>query len=123
MKRFKKISIVALTLILFISIFGTVSNADNFNVNAFDSGGADAGNVKNLIDNGAATAISVARTVCAAIALIVLFVIAMKYMMSAPGDRADIKKHAVHYVIGAAILFGASGILTIIGNLAGAIKS
>ena len=45
----------------------------------------------------------------------------MKYMMSAPGDRADIKKHAVHYVISALILFGVSGILTIISEFAKAI--
>ena len=32
-----------------------------------------------------------------------LIVLAMKYMMSAPGERADIKKHAVVYVVGAVV--------------------
>lgn len=63
-----------------------------------------------------------ARIVCATIAVVVLLVISMKYMLSAPGDRADIKKHAVHYVIGATILFGASGILGIIGKFAEVVK-
>lgn len=123
MKMIKKISIVVLALILIVTVLGTVSNADNYDINAFEGTGADMGNVKNLVDNGAATAITVARIVCAAIALIVILVIAMKYMLSAPGDRADIKKHAVHYVIGAVILFGASGILGIIGEFAEVIKT
>ena len=35
-------------------------------------------------------------------------------MMAAPGDRADIKKHAVVYVVGAVVLFASTGILSII---------
>ena len=37
--------------------------------------------------------------------------VAMKYMTSAPGDRADIKKHAISYLIGAFIIFGVTGII------------
>ena len=48
------------------------------------------------------------------IAVIMLIVLAMKYMLAAPGDKADIKKHAVVYVVGAVILFSVSGILKII---------
>ncbi len=46
-------------------------------------------------------------------AIIILLVIGMKYMLAAPGDRAGIKKYSIKYVIGALILFGASGIVTI----------
>lgn len=76
------------------------------------------GNVKNLINNSATTAIAVARIVSITIAIVMLLVIAMKYMISAPGDRADIKKHSVAYVIGAVILFGVTGILSIISEFA-----
>lgn len=62
--------------------------------------------------------ISVTRIIATGVAIIMLVVVSMKYMMSAPGDRADIKKHAVVYVVGALVLFGASGILTIIQNFA-----
>ncbi len=48
------------------------------------------------------------------IAVVMLIVLAMKYMFAAPGDKADIKKHAVVYVVGAVVLFAASGILQII---------
>lgn len=62
--------------------------------------------------------ISVTRIVATGIAIIMLLTVSMKYMMSAPGDRADIKKHAVVYVVGAMVLFGASGILKIIQSFA-----
>lgn len=48
------------------------------------------------------------------VAVIMLVVLAIKYISAAPGDKAEIKKHAVVYVVGAVVLFGASGILQII---------
>lgn len=62
--------------------------------------------------------LNVTRIIGTGLALIMLAVVAMKYMMAAPGERADIKKHAIPFVIGAIVLFGASGILTIIQNFA-----
>ena len=47
-----------------------------------------------------------------------LIVLAIKYISAAPGDKAEIKKHAVVYVVGAVILFAATGILQIIRTFA-----
>ena len=47
-----------------------------------------------------------------------LIVLAIKYISAAPGDKAEIKKHAVVYVVGAVILFAATGILGIVKNFA-----
>lgn len=123
MSILKKISIVTITLLIFVSLFTSIVYADNFDVGAFEGKGGDLTNVKNFVNNTSATIISTMRIVCVSIAIVILLVISMKYMMSAPGDRADIKKHAVHYVISAVILFGVTGILTIISKFAGAIGS
>ena len=56
-------------------------------------------------------------------AIIMLIVLAIKYISAAPGDKADIKKHAVVYVVGAIVLFAASGILGIIKNFASNVKA
>jgi signal peptidase I len=48
------------------------------------------------------------------IALIVLTVIGIKYMVSSAGDRADIKKNAIPYLIGAVVMLSAAGIIDII---------
>ena len=52
------------------------------------------------------------------VAVIMLIVLAIKYISAAPGDKADIKKHAVVYVVGAVVLFAAAGILQIVKNFA-----
>jgi len=66
--------------------------------------------------------IHIARIIAIGVAVIMLIAVAMKYLTAAPGDKAEIKKHAVVYVVGAIVLFGASGILDIIANFAGGIK-
>ncbi len=52
------------------------------------------------------------------VAVIMLVVLAIKYISAAPSDKAEIKKHAVVYVVGAVVLFGASGIIEIIKKFA-----
>lgn len=53
---------------------------------------------------------------------IMLIVLAIKYMTSAPGDKAEIKKHAVVYIVGACMAFGATGVVEIIKNFAEELK-
>ena len=62
--------------------------------------------------------LSVCKYVATGIALIMIVIIAAKYMIASAGDRADIKKHAVAYVTGAVILFGSAAILDIIQDFA-----
>lgn len=64
--------------------------------------------------------ITIVQIVGVGVAIIMLIVLAIKYISAAPGDKADIKKHAVVYVVGAIVLFAATGILGIIKNFASA---
>lgn len=121
MKIMKKITATLMVFAVCMMMFNFMTCqvfADNFNLNAFDSEPTQSAGMKNLVNDTAVTTISIMRIVCVTIAIVILLAISMKYMMSAPGDRADIKKHAVHYVIGAFILFGVTGILGIIDNFA-----
>ena len=70
-------------------------------------GGESVGKIRDVV-------VTIARVISAAIAIIMLMVLGMKYMTSAPGDRADIKKHAVVYVVGAFILFALPGIIDVL---------
>ena len=58
--------------------------------------------------------IGIIQVIATGIAVITLIALGIKYMVSSVGDRAEIKKHAVVYVVGAAILFGTSGLLQVI---------
>lgn len=60
------------------------------------------------------TILAIVRTVGVTVAIIILIVIGCKYMVASAGDRADIKKSSVNYFVGALILFGASGILSVV---------
>ena len=62
--------------------------------------------------------LTVVQVVGSGIAVIMLIVLAIKYISAAPSDKAEIKKHAVVYVVGAVVLFAATGIIGIVRNFA-----
>lgn len=62
------------------------------------------------------------KVVAVGIAIIMLLALAMKYMAAAPGEKAEIKKSAVVYIVGAVVLFAVTGILTIIQKFSTIIK-
>ena len=109
-KKFTKIVFYILYIVLISSfvtniVYGTDSQ---FDISEFDNFNNPIQNSSNKIS---ANVITVVRIIAVTIAIIMLLAVAMKYMTSAPGDRADIKKHAISYLIGAFIIFGVTGII------------
>ena len=51
-----------------------------------------------------------------------LIVLAIKYIVSSPEDKAEIKKHAVVYVVGAIFIFAASSIIELLKLLSSNIQ-
>ncbi len=78
--------------------------------------------VTDPINKIAGTAITVTQVISIGVAIIMLIVLAMKYMSSAPGDKATIKNHAVVYVVGAIVMFACTGILGIIKQFASVVS-
>lgn len=87
-------------------------------LDAGNEGDATAEKVNEIV----ATVITIVRVVGVAVAIVMLLVVAMKYMTAAPGEKADIKKSAVVYVVGAIVLFAVTGILGLINTFASAIS-
>ena len=58
--------------------------------------------------------IGIAQVIALGVGLVMLIVLAIKYMSSSPSDKAEIKKHAAIYIVGAVMAFSASGIAGII---------
>ena len=104
----------------------TVLNFLAVNVDAYDYGAQistidgkkDSSKASTSTQNVVGAILQVARIAAVGVALIMLTVLAMKYMSAAPGEKATIKKHAVVYIVGAIVLFGAAGILNIIETFA-----
>ncbi len=111
-------------IINYCSNNNVLADDSNFDVNNFETydSANDMAAAKNMINNSVGQIITVLRIICVAIAIVMLLVISMRYMISAPGERAEIKKYAINYVVGAFILFGVAGILSIINEIAKSIS-
>ena len=133
---FKKIIVVIVVMLMLLSIYSNnfISSAttDKEEV-AADGYGTQMktyitapwnsnGSVVTKISSPITIIIAVVRIIGMCVAIVMLLVVAMKYMTSAPGDKAEIKKSAVVYVVGALVLFGAVGLLGIISDFAGNIS-
>ena len=112
---------VILKIILIVCIISCVILLTNI----ASAATVESGSVTNFVSGDSATGsdtvvqiiasvLDVVRTIGAAVAVVILLVISGKYLMASAGDRADIKKYAFNYVVGAIILMSASGILSII---------
>lgn len=119
----KLLAVILVALILVASVYTIVNastptkatdvSAYTMFQNASDSTGAS-GTANKIIGS----LITVIQIIGVGVAIIMLVVLAIKYISAAPGDKAEIKKHAVVYVVGAIVLFAASGILGIIKQFA-----
>lgn len=120
-KLMKNCIVIVLLLTIVLSIGYVVNAADGSDIigriDKVDKK-TDQSKAKESSENIVGSLLDIMRSVAVGVALIMLVVLAVKYMSAAPGDKAEIKKHAVVYIVGAVILFGAAGIITIIGNFA-----
>lgn len=107
------ILVIALSNIAFAGVTFSSVTPGTVILNADDTTGT-AGTSYNVVG----AILTIVQVIGVGVAIIMLIVLAIKYISAAPGDKAEIKKHAVVYVVGAIVLFAASGILGIIRNFA-----
>lgn len=115
----KKCFVVILCIIIISLLYSNAFAVSDSDITSNFQGSKPTGEIKSTSQSILKSVISVTRIVAAAVAIVILMIIACKYILASAGDRADIKKYAVNYVIGAIILFGASGILSIIQTFVG----
>lgn len=122
--KVKKIMAILLCAVLVFSIGYTTlasSNA-NFKLDQFTDNKSKApSEVTGLAKDTIGAAIAVFRIVASGTLIIIAIAISIKYMLSSAGDRADIKKHAVAFVIAALIIFGSTTIIEVLFEISGEI--
>ena len=117
MKVFKKL-IVIISIIMLVCIFFAYNSVFASEVDGFidtiqnNYGTEGMSTVQNIIG----TVINLVRIVGSAVAVIILLVIGTKYIIASAGERADIKKYALNYVIGAIIFLSGATIVYLIKN-------
>lgn len=122
-KSLIKVVVVAIVAALLVVSMATLVNAENVSFGTIDTdtvtkNAQDTTGAASSLNRIIGSAITIVQVVGVGVAIVMLIVLAIKYISAAPGDKADIKKHAVVYVVGAVVLFAASGILGIVKNFA-----
>ncbi len=112
----KKITLAFFIIIATFVLFNTVVHAVEIDSAIYHI--ENKTNIDNDVGAIVKNALGVVQVIGLAFAIIMLIVLAIKYMTSAPNDRAEVKKHLVPYVIGAIFVFAASGIVEIIKQFA-----
>lgn len=112
-KKIIKILTITLYILFILYIF---SNAYATTITSQFKGNLDGTDVTPIQDIIKAI-LNIIKLVGVFIAVAILMIIACKYMIASAGDRADIKKYAVTYIIGAIILFATSGIAGILQQI------
>ena len=112
-KVFKIISIVMMAALIVSAISSVAFARTNINpqdyMNKVDNTGA-ADSAERIVG----TLIDVFQVVGVGVAIIMLVMLAIKYLSAAPNEKAEIKKSVSIYVLGAVLLFAAAGVLEIV---------
>ena len=119
LNKIAKIVVAVLLISLVIVMLSNVVSAYNTSTDLstmFE--GEDESGASEAAGNIIGTIINIAQVIGMGVAIIMLVVLAIKYIAASPEGKAEIKKNATIYIVGAVILFAASGILGIIRNFA-----
>lgn len=129
-KNVMKIAVLLILAVLCVSVFATVVNATgdeysfkNYTEQNVRRGAKDKSGVAKIAEQLVGSALTIVQVVGSGVAVIMLVVLAIKYISAAPSDKAEIKKHAVVYVVGAVVLFAATGIIGIVRYWSNVINS
>lgn len=114
MNKKKLITIISLIFTILFILLPTV--------NATVAGLSISTTGENKILSFGSNLIGIAQIIGVGVSAIMIIVVAIKYMIAAPGDKAEVKKHAVVYVVGAIFIFAASSIIELLKLLSSNIK-
>lgn len=111
----KKIATILVVALLILSISSAVLATSALDPNAirpqYSQGVSKVQSIAGYI-------LAVAQAIAIAVAVIMLVVLAIKYFTSSAQDKADVKKSATAYVLGAVLLFGGVALLQMIQGFA-----
>ena len=111
----KKVIKILSFFVISLCILTFMVNVYGFSVEDVTGDKLDSTQTINKVGNTAITALS---TIGSVVSVIVLVVLGIKYMMGSVEEKAEYKKTMMPYLIGAAFVFAASAIASIVYNLA-----
>lgn len=120
-KKLTKIVSAIMIVLMIVTIASSVfaDTGDTLDLTKVKGQGTNASNSAGVVVN---QVLGIVQVIAVGVAVIMLIVLAIKYISAAPSDKAEIKKSATVYVVGAVILFGSTGLLEIVKKFAENIK-
>ena len=112
LRKYAKITLVLFLIGIIATSLSVVFGA------SIPSAGTDASGAKDVVERIVGALILIIQIVAFAAAVIMLMFLGIKYITASPDGKAEIKKSSVQYVVGAIILFAATGILQIVRKFA-----
>ena len=109
---------VLVAIVLAVMFVGTLLNVsfadDNFSFTRFDGEDYKSTAANDAAEKAMGTAINTIKIVGTGTAIVMITYMGIKYMMAAPSEKAEFKKSASIYIVGAVLIFAATNILAII---------
>ena len=118
--RIKSIFAVLALIMLLFSVFNVSYASDDITsiINDMKDADQNAGVGKdNKLVKGVNVIYTIIRVAGTGIALLMVIFLGIKYMMTSVEEKAEIKKQAVPIVVGSALIFATSNILTIVAKI------
>ena len=118
-KKVLKVITTLLLITLFVSAFvAPVFGRNPADLKTTDYETQDKSGASDAAQNIVSALIDIFQVVGVGVAIIMLVMLAIKYLSAAPNEKAEIKKSVSIYVLGAVLLFAASGVLEIVQRFA-----
>ena len=114
-KSVKMISMALIILTILCSVTTIVLGAPDLSGSIKDLGNGTAQGTSSVMNVGKMV-VAIVQTVGIVVAVVVLLVLGIKYMMGSAEEKAEYKKTLLPYIIGAAMVFGASVLTGVIYN-------
>lgn len=114
MKMEKAVKILSIVLMVMIIASVAVPVFATATIPTPDTGGE----TTTKLNTVAGRILGIVQAIGIAIAVAMLIIVGVKYITASPDGKAEYKKTAIAYVVGAVLLFAASGVLAIIQNFA-----
>ncbi len=115
-KKMSKIVTILLIVATILSAFSIVF-AESTDVGI--PSGTNAGYNGSGLDTTVGNVIGIVQFICYAAAVIMIVMLGVKFMTASPDGKAEIKKSAIIYVVGAVLVFAAGALLNLVKNVAG----
>ena len=112
--KFSKIAKITSILFIVMAILGAFSIVFGASIPTASDPGGDGINKLNGVVSGI---IFVIQIIAFAAAVIMLIFLGIKFLTASPEGKAEVKKMSVIYIVGAVLLFAATGILQIIRSI------